>query len=287
MKINKSKGKYWKAQGGFKLNVPGISANTMSLLNSPIGSAAGTAAAAANPWLLAAQLGLQVGTGLYGAYQQKQAQKQLADIEKTRPATSVGGYAEIAKRALESDASRIEQERMDRALATSLDALKYSPRGAAMVAPVLGQSLEAGQRSMARREDLQMQALQQLAGAEERALGREEERYLRKLGQAEALAGAGVQNIAGAITGAGEDVFKYGYLKGMGGQAIAGQAKDGAMLTKGAFNHKTNPIDIVQKGNKIGEMTGGEVILNPKQQKAVASQSPYFRSLLKKFNKRK
>ncbi len=61
----------------------------------------------------------------------------------------------------------------------------------------------------------------------------------------------------------------------------------GGKMTKGAFNHDTNPIDIVQKGVKVGEMTGGEVILNPKQQAKLSKESSYFRSLLKKFNKNK
>ena len=63
--------------------------------------------------------------------------------------------------------------------------------------------------------------------------------------------------------------------------------KEGGMVTGGKFDHKTNPIDIVQKGRKVGEMTGGEVILNPAQQKKLSKESAYFRSLLKKFNKQK
>lgn len=63
-------------------------------------------------------------------------------------------------------------------------------------------------------------------------------------------------------------------------------AKDGAMVTGGKFNHKTNPIDIVQKGKKVGEMTGGEVILNPSQANKLSKESAYFRTLLKKFNKK-
>ncbi len=63
--------------------------------------------------------------------------------------------------------------------------------------------------------------------------------------------------------------------------------KDGGMVTGGKFDHKTNPIDIVRQGKKIGEMTGGEVILNPEQQKKLSKESAYFRQLLKKFNKQK
>tara|TARA_R100000406_G_scaffold74973_1_gene55335 strand:+ start:3175 stop:4158 length:984 start_codon:yes stop_codon:yes gene_type:complete len=64
---------------------------------------------------------------------------------------------------------------------------------------------------------------------------------------------------------------------------VQGNNKQGGMISPGEFSHKRNPIDMVQKGNKVGELTGGEVILNPKQEKKVAMESPYFRQLLKKF----
>ena len=68
---------------------------------------------------------------------------------------------------------------------------------------------------------------------------------------------------------------------------LPSEMKDGGMITGGKFDHKTNPIDIVRQGKKIGEMTGGEVILNPAQQKKLSKESAYFRQLLKKFNKQK
>lgn len=71
--------------------------------------------------------------------------------------------------------------------------------------------------------------------------------------------------------------------------------KNGGRIQKtpGSFNHKTNPIDIVAKGNKIGEMTGGEYILNPSQaakmQSLAGSQKKealqrYVKTLFNKFN---
>ena len=39
----------------------------------------------------------------------------------------------------------------------------------------------------------------------------------------------------------------------------------GVQKTPGEFSHDDNPIDIVQEGAKIGEMTGGEYIFNPEQ----------------------
>lgn len=56
-------------------------------------------------------------------------------------------------------------------------------------------------------------------------------------------------------------------------------------MTKGAFSHKSNPIDLVQNGQKVGEATGNEVILNPEQAAAIAKESSYARRLFKKFAK--
>jgi len=61
--------------------------------------------------------------------------------------------------------------------------------------------------------------------------------------------------------------------------------EQGGMMTKGAFNHNTNPIHLVQNGEKVGEATGGEMILNPEQAKAIAQESSYARKLFKKFAK--
>ena len=59
----------------------------------------------------------------------------------------------------------------------------------------------------------------------------------------------------------------------------------GGMMTNGAFNHNTNPIDLMQNGQKVGEATGGEYILNPTQAAAIAKQSSFARKLFKKFEK--
>jgi len=61
--------------------------------------------------------------------------------------------------------------------------------------------------------------------------------------------------------------------------------RNGGMMTKGAFNHNTNPIDLVQNGQKVGEATGGEYILNPEQAAAIAKQSAFAKNLFKKFER--
>ena len=61
------------------------------------------------------------------------------------------------------------------------------------------------------------------------------------------------------------------------------ELKSGGMMSPGEFSHETNPIDMMKDGAKIGEMTGGEAILNPEQQKKAAKESPYFRKLMREF----
>ena len=57
----------------------------------------------------------------------------------------------------------------------------------------------------------------------------------------------------------------------------------GVQKTPGAFSHKTNPIDIIKDGAKIGEMTGGEYIFNPSQAKKLKQLASSGNSKLHKF----
>jgi hypothetical protein len=86
------------------------------------------------------------------------------------------------------------------------------------------------------------------------------------------------------------------FLKGVGGNlknaavnalknSIKFRFDDGGMMTKGKFSHKENPIHLVQNGEKVGEATGGEYVINPEQARQIAEQSEYARKLFKKFAK--
>ena len=61
--------------------------------------------------------------------------------------------------------------------------------------------------------------------------------------------------------------------------------KGGVQKTPGEFSHSKNPIDIMQKGAKIGEMTGGEYIFNPKQAKQMKKLASSGNTDLHKFVK--
>lgn len=64
--------------------------------------------------------------------------------------------------------------------------------------------------------------------------------------------------------------------------------KEGGKVEKtpGEFSHESNPIDIMQEGAKIGEMTGGEYVINPEQARKIAQQSKFASQLFKKFDKK-
>jgi len=174
----------------------------------------------------------------------------------------------------------------------------------------------AGQQQ--RVQDANTALQQQLASSEFTAL-RDAEQYNRGLeAQRKAALGQAFGSIAGqfgqgllkgidfgggkSFADAGFDVGQYTTLEGdvvnpnlyrdagdyedMMSAYGGNPYRDGGMMTKGAFSHKSNPIDIMQDGAKVGEMTGGEAILNPDQQKKVAKQSPYFRKLMREFSMR-
>ena len=69
------------------------------------------------------------------------------------------------------------------------------------------------------------------------------------------------------------------------GTAAKMMFEQGGMMTEGSFNHNTNPINLVQGGVKVGEATGGEYILNPKQAASIAKESSYAKKLFKRFEK--
>lgn len=90
----------------------------------------------------------------------------------------------------------------------------------------------------------------------------------------------------GLIDGLGDDINMDSFLDSLEQyQPVGGPPPSGkkGMMSPGEFSHESNPIDMMKDGAKIGEMTGGEAILNPEQQKKAAKESPYFRKLMREF----
>lgn len=89
------------------------------------------------------------------------------------------------------------------------------------------------------------------------------------------------QGMMGGFDSSGGYQFPTG---GFGGYNFGGSGEKG-MKTPGEFSHASNPINLMQNGAKVGEVTGGEYVVNPEQASKIAQQSAYARMLFKKFDK--
>lgn len=94
--------------------------------------------------------------------------------------------------------------------------------------------------------------------------------------------GGGTLSNGHGLLGGGGGTSQYGGLTPLQKRMLRGY-KSGGMITPGEFSHETNPIDMIRNGVRIGELTGGEAVLNEKQQEEVAKQSPIFRKLMREF----
>ena len=122
------------------------------------------------------------------------------------------------------------------------------------------------------------------------------------------LLGAGAGNVGGGLSLADrlrlEQLLNPNTVTTGGTTDDGNREKGGVMRTKGEFSHDSNPIDLVQNGEKVGEATGGEYIFNPQQskkmyalaeeatsasgsakKKAQSQLAKFVRSTLKRFEK--
>ena len=256
---------------------------------------------------------------------EKLAAKAEAAAKKARSGLSeytVGkGFREAAMMAQQDKAGDIAQQQIDKQTAGSIGALKSGGAKALMggggVGAVLDQSTTRSAEEAAASQARQMAgktayATQKQAADDANVSGQRElgmydigrnqsisdtERGLsRSLTNEQQLNSmAMTQDIFGAIGGAGDMVG--GAMTGGAGSMLGGMTGEKGMKVKetpGEFSHRTNPIDLVRNGTKIGEATGGELIFNPEQSgklETLATEGStdlhkYLRGLFKKFNKK-
>lgn len=278
----------------------------------------------ANPYLLgAAALGNIVG-GVVGYRQEQKALKgQISRADEAMkaqeaaaaaaragmPTYSLGRGARQAYMMSQQDrAGDLALQEVQRSQGAGLGALQAGgaraliggasgmARGSAMAAEKVLADQQArraaGQAAFAQAE----QSILDKNVADARELGMYD--YGRALGLADQARFAGEQ-ARGQRDAAKANLIQdlTGSLTEVGMTAAGGFAKEGAKIreTPGEFSHKTNPIDLVRNGKKIGEATGGELIFNPEQSgklEQLASDGDtdlhrYLRGLFKKFNTKK
>ncbi len=266
--------------------------------------------------------GLQIGIGASELIGGLAAERKLKAPSTATP----DSYREMFESAQNQALVQQNIDQINRASATYLQALQAggSQAVAAGLQPLAMGTQQATKDVYNQQIAREQNAALNVAAADERAIKRGTDFYESRLDETRAARSGGTQNLfAGAsslaktlvdatsgtrkgkkesdddgslpeLGGFNFDSASIGGELGSSGAGLfaedfgtMGFAKNGGMVTGGKFDHKTNPIDIVKKGKKIGEMTGGEVILNPAQQKKLSKESVYFRQLLKKFNKQK
>jgi hypothetical protein len=269
--------------------------------------------------------GVNLASGLVGhSQQQKELARQKAeaakiaakaedDAKKARSGLSeytVGrGFREAAMMAQQDKAGDIAQRQIEEQTAGSIGALKSGGAKALMggggVGALLGRSTTRSAQEAAASQARKMAGKTAYATQEQAAddanVSGQRELGLYDLGRN--------QSISDTERGLGRSLTQDEQLNDMaltqdllsaGSGAVSGLAgmfgKKGMKVkeTPGEFSHKTNPIDLVRNGTKIGEATGGELIFNPEQSgklETLATEGStdlhkYLRGLFKKFNKK-
>ena len=265
---------------------------------------------------------------MVGAQVQKKKDQKFGDwmiqqAEKTPRYAMADTYNKYLAMAKQDPVGDYMKEQASRNQATSIGALKSG--GAKAILGGLGAVQQQGFASQAEiagasQKNLQS-AMQNYAQQQQSVMDKnvgQREKELEGVFQGELFKKQAKDIARQAMFQGGEDLFKTGMqfagannlIGGGGGGAKTSPLessldtwlqsnnvmyKSGGSVNKtpGPFSHKTNPIDIVAKGNKIGEMTGGEYILNPSQaakmQSLAGSQKKealqrYVKTLFNKFN---
>lgn len=270
------------------------------------------------------QAGLGTAQVIHGEVQRRKAKKEFSRQAAMAPSLSTPEqYYENYKNAYDSTLAKMETDNINRAYASSLQALQGA--GGRAVVGGLG-AIEAGRQTgmnqmLGQERQARMAAGQALAGAQSGEQQYRIAQHQQDMAMINQAYQAGTQNIGNAINSAAENAMYSQLAKQMNGEeqtafkdTILGKGaanfisaakevnlaqpfqqagsflknfrmEQGGMVTEGKFDHDTNPIHLIQNGEKVGEATGGEYVLNPKQAAAVAKESTYARKLFKKFAK--
>lgn len=259
--------------------------------------AAGKVALKFAPELL--MLGNAAAQRRQGKKQQKEAMAEYERLKKSAPSLATPEqYYENYKNAYDAELARIETDNINRAYSANLEALQAGGTRATVGGlPAIDQSRFAAQNTMLGQERImRADAANTLASAEEAALGRRVDEYNVDRSIIQASFDAGAQNIMNARKGSSENMLYANLARQKKGDNLfedlqgvrnayldVMNAKKGGMVTDGDFNHDTNPIQLVQDGEVVGEVTGGEMVINPEQAKKIAKQSAFAKKLFARF----
>ena len=254
----------------------------------------------------AIQLGSMAATGgqaqavlggaqaVYGLTQLPRARREFERAKASAPSLDTPSqFYENYKNAYDAQLARMQTDAIQANLATSVQALQGAG-GRALVGglpAVTGSSIAAQTQMLNQERQARLAAGAQLAAAEQSTIQRKEQRAQQQMAYANQAYQAALGNIGAGLGSAGEGLmYAFGAKKKQPvvtdeEEVTVSSREHGGMMTNGEFNHNTNPVHLVQNGQKVGEATGNEYILNPSQAKKIAGESSYARKLFKRFEK--
>jgi hypothetical protein len=264
---------------------------------------------------LAIQGGLAGAQALYGGYQQRRAKQGLAMMEDPL-ATTPAARLQMLNAAKDQTVANQALEEINRSLGTSVSALQNAGARASGALSGVQRAADAAKTNvLSRQQQRQDAAMAQFAKGEENDRFMRAQQAQRDRQNFQRAQSAGVQNIGNAAASLAAGIAQTDFSKGekkdnnkttvqlvqeQPGEVLTQTetenelkrrnpyvfAKKGgkAKKTPGAFSHKTNPLHIIaDSGSKVGEMTGGEYIFNPKQAASLRKHSKSGSSPLHKF----
>ena len=234
-----------------------------------------------------------IGQAIYGASQLRKANSQMDELLAGAPKLGLpSAYEQYAAKALDQSALRQQTEAINRRLSTSTDALGKAG-GRALLGGLQSQVTAANTAELQAQDaqrQREMQGLQVLGNAQAANQQMKENRFRMQYGAADSAKQAALGNIAGGLGSAAGGAMQAGLessgMFGGGGSATKNAINNLPTFARGAkldgeFSHESNPITMTnKKGEVVGEATGSEYIINPKQAAAIKKESKYFRNLL-------
>lgn len=209
------------------------------------------------------QAALGVGQVIFGAQQRRAAKELIDELQRNNPALEIP--TALRRRVSEPIAEEyMEAQEMgaQRRTAQSIDTLgKGGSRTLGMIPNVLENERIGEQQRVGQYEQARVQALGQMANAEQNIQQMNFNKYLQDLQAARGSLESGQQNIFGGFGQIGRGFTSY--ADGLTPEIP--KAEDGAVLkTKGVFSHRKNPKDLIDRntGEVEAELTGDETVFN-------------------------
>lgn len=212
----------------------------------------------------AATAGLGAIKMISGAVQKRRARKAEKDFDQDRLKGQVSSATQkMADQPM--DQGYIEQMQGQQAAdrASAMGALSKDPRNALAGVQAL-ESQAAKQRTdlMGMQQRAKTSAMQNLAKEQQAVEKQRLDVAGAEIAGIKAEKDAATQNMYGGLEDIASGIGEYQESKLVKTEKGGKVGEDGG-VTPGEFSHEENPIDMVQDGEKVGEATGGELILPP------------------------